>query len=102
MKYEPKSRSRRRYLNAYFWALGLTLAAFGAAIMGGTNRGLALDVVVAAGLVQIAVHLRYFLHLGFGKSQRENLLIVLFATLLMSLMVGGSLWIMSDLHQRMM
>lgn len=100
MTYAPRSQARRRYLMGYFWALGLTLAAFGAVVLGGTNQALA--VVVAAGLVQIAVHLRYFLHLGFGKSQRENLWLVLFASLLMSLMVGGSLWIMSDLHQRMM
>lgn len=102
MKDEPMSPARRRYLNGYFWALSLTLVAFGAGVMGDTYRGPALAVVVAAGVIQIAVHLRYFLHLGFGKSQRENLLLVLFATLLMSLMVGGSLWIMSDLHQRMM
>lgn len=98
---EPRSQTRRRYLSGYFWALGLTLAAFGAVVLS-VSRALAVAVVVAAGLVQIAVHLRYFLHLGFSKSQRENLLLVLFATLLMALMVGGSVWIMSDLHRRMM
>lgn len=101
MTYAPRSHTRRRYLMGYFWALCLTLVAFGAVFLG-TSRALAGAIVIVAGLVQIAVHLRYFLHLGFGKSQRENLWLVLFATLLMSLMVGGSLWIMSDLHQRMM
>lgn len=102
MSREPGSPTRRHYLTGYLWALGLTLIAFAAARLGAANRTLALGVVVVAGLIQIVVHLRYFLHLGLGKSQRENVVLVLIATLLISLMVGGSLWIMFDLNRRMM
>lgn len=102
MSHEPRSPTRRRYLSGYLSALGLTLVAFAAARLGAANPTLALGVVIVAGLIQIVVHLRYFLHLGFGKSQRENLVLVLIATLLISLMVGGSVWIMFDLNRRMM
>lgn len=102
MSREPPTLTRRRYVSGYLWALGLTLIAFAAARLGAANRMLALGVVIVAGLIQIGVHLRYFLHLGFGKSQRENLVLVLIATLLISLMVGGSVWIMFDLSRRMM
>ena len=59
-------------------------------------------VALAAAVLQILVHLRCFLRLSLTDTPRENLLALAFATLLVGLMVGGSLWIMFDLHQRMM
>jgi cytochrome o ubiquinol oxidase operon protein cyoD len=50
----------------------------------------------------VLVHLRYFLHLDLKRTPRENLLALAFAALLIFLMVGGTLWIMFDLHYRMM
>lgn len=102
MSQETRAQSRRRYLVGYLWALVLTLTAFGAVCLDGMSRSWTLVLVAVAGILQVGVHLRYFLHLGFGTSRREDLLLVLFAILIMSLMVGGSAWIMSDLHQRMM
>ncbi|MFH0342841.1 MAG: cytochrome o ubiquinol/quinol oxidase subunit IV [Chromatiales bacterium] len=48
--------------------------------------------------LQVLVHLRFFLHLDLT---RENLLTIMFAAIFIFIMVGGSLWIMFDLHQRM-
>ena len=48
------------------------------------------------------VHLRYFLHIDLQSTPRENLLALAFAAVLIFLMVGGTLWIMLDLHARMM
>ena len=59
-------------------------------------------VIAATALVQVIVHLRYFLHLDLATSPRENILALCFAALLIVIMVGGSMWIMLDLHQRMM
>jgi cytochrome o ubiquinol oxidase operon protein cyoD len=47
------------------------------------------------------VHLRYFLHLDLRATPRENLLAIVFAAILIVIMVGGSFWIMLDLHHRM-
>jgi cytochrome o ubiquinol oxidase operon protein cyoD len=47
------------------------------------------------------VHLKYFLHLSLTETPRENLLALCFAALLVFIMIGGSLWIMFDLHHRM-
>src|SRR6266851_239620 len=54
-------------------------------------------VIAAAAVLQILVHLRFFLHLSFTTTPRENLLAIAFTTVLLFLMVGGSLWIMIDL-----
>jgi cytochrome o ubiquinol oxidase operon protein cyoD len=47
------------------------------------------------------VHFRFFLHLGF-KDKREDLLLLLFSALLLSIMVAGTIWIMASLSVRMM
>jgi cytochrome o ubiquinol oxidase operon protein cyoD len=47
------------------------------------------------------VHLRYFLHLSFKCQQREDLQLVLFTGLILFLMIGGSVWILGDLYNRM-
>ena len=58
-------------------------------------------VIAAAAVLQILVHLRFFLHLNFTTTPKENLLAIAFTSVLLFLMVGGSLWIMIDLHSRM-
>ena len=52
-------------------------------------------VIAAAAVLQILVHLR------FTTTPRENLLALAFTAVLLCIMLGGSLWIMIDLHSRM-
>jgi cytochrome o ubiquinol oxidase operon protein cyoD len=52
--------------------------------------------------MQIFVHLTFFLHIDFKTTPRENLVALAFALVLIFIMVGGSLWIMFDLYNRMM
>jgi cytochrome o ubiquinol oxidase operon protein cyoD len=54
-----------------------------------------------AAVIQVLVHLRYFLHLDLTSTPRENLLAIVFTAILIFLMVGGSFWIMLDLNHRM-
>ena len=54
-----------------------------------------------ASVLQVLVHLRFFLHIYFTTTPRENILALAFTAVLIFLMVGGSFWIMFDLHQRM-
>ena len=53
-------------------------------------------------ILQILIHLRYFLHLGFGPSQRWNVLAILFTLVIIVIMVGGTLWIIYSLEYMMM
>ncbi len=93
---------RRTYLIGLGLALVLTAIPFGLVTAGWLPAGALLAVIALAGLAQVLVHLRYFLHLDFKRTPRENLLALCFAALLILIMVGGSLWIMIDLHYRMM
>ena len=58
--------------------------------------------IFSAGIVQILVHLHYFLHLDTSSASRWNVLALIFTLLIMVLFVGGTLWIMYTLNYRMM
>ncbi len=50
----------------------------------------------------MVVHFRFFLHITFGKSTREDLQLILFSALILTLMVSGTLVILFNLRARMM
>ena len=83
-------------------ALALMLGAFGSVALGLGSRLTILGMFMALAVLQIIVHLRLFLHIDLSESRREDLQLILFASLLILLMVGGSVWILWSLHLRMM
>ena len=58
-------------------------------------------IIAGAAVLQILVHLHFFLHINFTTTPKENLLALAFTAVLLFLMIGGSFWVMLDLHQRM-
>jgi cytochrome o ubiquinol oxidase operon protein cyoD len=99
-------QQERREFRSYVWGLGLalllTVVPFALVHWrpGVSESALMLLIGVFA-LAQMLVHFRFFLHLGF-KDKREDLLLLLFSALLLSIMVAGTIWIMASLSVRMM
>jgi cytochrome o ubiquinol oxidase operon protein cyoD len=94
----------RKEFRSYVWgialALVLTLVPFALlhwAVMPVLSL---LSVIGAFALVQMVVHFRFFLHISF-RQKREDLLLILFSTLLLVIMVAGTIWIMASLAMRM-
>lgn len=59
-------------------------------------------IVCVIGLVQVIVQFRFFLHVRFKGSARDDLLLLLFSSLIVALMAGGTLVLMANLRGRMM
>lgn len=91
----------RSYLTGFILALVLTAIPFGLVYFDLLPRLATLVVIAVAALVQVFVHLRFFLHMRLHQTPLENLLVMGFAVFLIFIMVGGSLWIMFDLFYRM-
>ena len=91
----------RSYVIGLVLALVLTVIPFGIVYFDLLPRLATFVVIAIAALVQVAVHLRFFLHLRLHQTPLENLLVMAFAAFLICIMVGGSLWIMFDLAYRM-
>ncbi len=53
-------------------------------------------------IAQMGVHLVFFLHIGSGPDNTNNVLALAFGVLIVTLVVSGSLWIMSNLNGNMM
>ncbi|MGO9578954.1 MAG: cytochrome o ubiquinol oxidase subunit IV [Desulfobaccales bacterium] len=94
--------SLKSYLTGFVLALILTAIPFALMMRGAWSASAALAGIFSAGLIQILVHLHYFLHLDASSAARWNVLAMIFTLLIMALFVGGTLWIMSTLNYRMM
>jgi cytochrome o ubiquinol oxidase subunit IV len=63
--------------------------------------GVALGLAVLA-IAQMGVHLVFFLHITTGPDNTNNVLALAFGILVVFLVIAGSLWIMSDLHNSLL
>ncbi|MFS8136522.1 MAG: cytochrome o ubiquinol/quinol oxidase subunit IV [Thermomonas sp.] len=90
----------RSYVWGVGWALLLTLVPFGLVQWTLLTPRAVFIVIGSFALVQMLVHARFFLHIGL-KQQREDLQLIVFSTLLLAIMVGGTIWIMASLAMRM-
>jgi cytochrome o ubiquinol oxidase subunit IV len=95
-------RELRSYVVGVTLAALLTAIAFGGVAWHGVAPTTLLWLVAATALLQIVVHLRFFLHIDLTKSKRDDLQLILFSALLIVLMAGGTIWILGNLRDRMM
>lgn len=98
---EEYKKDFRSYVMGCVLALPLTLLPFALVYWDVLPRHQAFIVIGVCALVQMVVHFRFFLHIGL-KRKREDLHLILFSTLLLLIMVAGTLWIMINLDDRMM
>jgi cytochrome o ubiquinol oxidase subunit IV len=94
-----RSKELHHYLIGFVLATVLTIIPFTlVATVGGT---ISYVVLVICAILQLIVHLRFFLHLSFKGQQKEDLQLVLFTGLILFIMIGGSIWVLGDLYTRM-
>lgn len=94
----------RKTFHSYLWGIGLalvlTLLPFALVYWAALPRFPALVVIGVFALLQMVVHFRFFLHIRFSEN-RDDLQLILFSTLLLVIMVAGTIWIMASLALRM-
>jgi cytochrome o ubiquinol oxidase subunit IV len=91
----------RLYLTGFTLAILLTAIPFGVVASRALPVAATFGVILVAAIVQILVHLRYFLHLSFSRGNEWFLLSLVFTFVIIALMVGGTIWIMWDLNAEM-
>ena len=90
------------YLTGVVLSLILTAIPFAVVMSGAWSSSATLAAIFVAGILQILVHLHYFLHLDTSSEARWNVLALMFTIAIMVLFVGGTIWIMFNLYHRMM
>jgi cytochrome o ubiquinol oxidase subunit IV len=90
------------YLTGFALSVLLTAASFFIVHTGLIwGPGIAMALVVLA-VAQIGVQLVFFLHLTTAPDNTNNVLALAFGILIVVLIIGGSIWIMNNLNERMM
>lgn len=95
--------SIRTYIFGFVLSLTLTVAAFAivAAHVASEHEFIshefAIGALVVLAIVQLVVQMTLFLHVGSEPKPRWNLMALVFALMTVCILVGGTLWIMSNL-----
>ncbi len=97
-----RPHTRTALVTGLILALLLTFASFGVVVAGLVGPATGLIALAVLAILQMLVHFRYFFNIGRGGTTMEINFALLFAVVLIAIMVGGTLWIMFDLHMRMM
>lgn len=91
------------YITGFALAALLTVAAFWL-VMGRIfeNRWVTILLVLGLAVVQIGVHIHYFLHLDTRSEEGWNMLAFIFAAVLVLIVLGASIWAIYQEDQNMM
>lgn len=92
----------RGYVIGLIAAAGLTAASFWFAQTSWIYEPGLPVFLVALAIGQMGVHLVFFLHVTTGPDNSNNVLALAFGTLIVFLVLFGSIWIMSHLNHNMM
>ena len=94
--------SVKSYAIGFILSVILTVIPFALVMYPTLPKSITLMIVLAFAVIQVLVHLVYFLHLDRSAAQRNNVIAFVFAAIVIVLLVGLSLWIMFSIHTYMM
>lgn len=102
---EDQPAGYRRELRSYLCGLGLAFTLTGVPFaMVYWSAVPHFWIFVAIGVfavLQVMVHFRYFLHIDPRRQKADDLHLMLFTTLILILMGGGTVWVLANLASRM-
>jgi cytochrome o ubiquinol oxidase subunit IV len=102
VEHEESTANVLSYTAGLGLAILLTIASF---VVSQTHLlwppGIPVGLVVLA-FAQIGVHLVFFLHLGSGTDNTNNIVALAFGLLIVFLVITGSIWIIANLNGNMM
>ena len=100
--HEGNHGSVKSYMIGFVLSIILTAIPFGLAMTASLPKNLTVLIIVAMAVIQVVVHLVYFLHMDRSPEQRNSVAALVFSALVIVLLVGLSLWIMFSIHAEMM
>lgn len=95
--------SLRSYLIGFALSVILTAVPFWLVMSGVIdNKQVTAVIVVAFAVVQIVVHMIYFLHMDTRSEDGWNMMALIFTLIIVVIVLIGSLWVMYHLNTNMM
>lgn len=94
--------SLRDYTIGFILSVILTAIPFGLVMSGALPAQTTAIIIVGFTVVQVLVHMVYFLHMSPKAEGGWTITSLLFTIIVVVIMLAGSLWVMSHLHSNMM
>lgn len=66
------------------------------------NRAVAIGIIFFLGAAQMLVHVHYFLHVSLKVDEGWQVMSLVFTAILLAIVLAGSIWVMTHLHENMM
>jgi len=100
---EAPHGSLREYLIGFALSVVLTAVPFWL-VMGGllSSKIATIAIILSFAVVQMLVHMVYFLHLNTRSEGGWNMLAIIFTLVLVVITIAGSLWVMYNMNEKMM
>ena len=90
------------YVRGFVLAVVLTAIPFILVAYGDISRNATMVIISALALIQVGVHLRYFLHYSTERAPFEATVALVIGVFMAGLFTAGCIWVMMDLAHRMM
>ncbi len=95
--------SRKDYVIGFVLSVILTAIPFGLVMSGIiTDTRITAGIVMVFALVQIVVHMVYFLHMNSKSENGWTLMALIFTIIVVTICLAGSLWVMFHMNTNMM
>jgi len=94
--------SRRGYLIGFGLSVLLTAVPFAVVMAGGVSQSMAAAICMGFALVQIVVHMVYFLHMNAKSEEGWTMMALIFTAILVVIALTGTLWVMYHMNANMM
>lgn len=95
--------SRRGYIVGFLLSVVLTAVPFWLVMTGALNDAAATALIIAAlAIIQIVVHVRFFLHVDTRGEGGWTLVSFIFTGIIVVITIGGSIWAMYQMNSNMM
>ena len=95
--------STKSYVWGLIFSIILTVIPFGMVMMGGFPKTTVIIAITIMAVLQVLLQLILFMHLNLKTEEgRDSGSLVFFTAVILTLVIGGSLWIMYHLHINLM
>ncbi|PXW72889.1 cytochrome bo3 quinol oxidase subunit 4 [Blastomonas natatoria] len=94
--------SYRDYTIGFVLSVILTAIPFGLVMTGALSPAVTAVTILGLAVVQIVVHMVYFLHMSPKAEGGWSITSLIFTIIVVGIMLSGSLWVMSHLNANMM
>ena len=94
--------SFKSYMTGFVLSVILTAIPFGLVMTGALPTQATALIVMGAAMVQIVVHMIYFLHMNTKSEGGWTMMALIFTIIVVAIALTGSLWVMYHLNVNMM